>query len=547
MRQSARIAFATWCLEHLSSTRNRESLCGDLLEEIGTQKHPILWYWRQVLVAISIDGSTMCARHVLPLIFAAGWTTLYSPWRALSSRGLSMAVLQSGHSFTWPYATVEELAAGVLPAVVFVWVGFLLFTFLKPSPMRNDSPDLVLRGLSASVTVLLLATVALLCILRDGPLTVHPVLREDFYLTWPHHIASVPVAFSLLAALLFSAGKGGPSKRWKRLARFRKPVAQLLAFVGLLIVPPAGTAQAPRQPAATVQFVQVEQNVKLEVLDWGGSGRTLVLLAGMGNDAHVFDQFASELTSAFHVYGVTRRGFGASSKPAPTPQNYSADLLGDDVLSVIDQLHLQRPLLAGHSIAGEELSSLGTRHPERIAGLIYLDAAYGYALYDQTGGDWLLDMLDVKARLEAMESSQVKDEKQFMNDLAAKVTLLDKDLQSVNRDMAAMPTHLPAPPPPPPVFTAIQFGEQKYTRIEAPVLAIFAVPHNFDALFRDDSTHKAAMISNDLARTSRQIEALQAAVPNATIVHLPNADHFIFNSDRAATIQAIKAFAATLR
>jgi non-heme chloroperoxidase len=37
-----------------------------------------------------------------------------------------------------------------------------------------------------------------------------------------------------------------------------------------------------------VQFVTVEPGVKLEVLDWGGSGRTLVFLAGLGDTAHVY-------------------------------------------------------------------------------------------------------------------------------------------------------------------------------------------------------------------------------------------------------------------
>src|SRR6266404_4612022 len=117
----------------------------------------------------------------------------------------------------------------------------------------------------------------------------------------------------------------------------------------------------------TIQFVTVDDNVKLEVLDWGGSGRPLVLLSGLGNTAHVFDEFAPKLTSDYHVYGITRRGFGASSVPFT---GYSADRLGDDVLAILDALKLDRPVLVGHSIAGEELSSVGTRHPERIAGLI---------------------------------------------------------------------------------------------------------------------------------------------------------------------------------
>jgi hypothetical protein len=54
----------------------------------------------------------------------------------------------------------------------------------------------------------------------------------------------------------------------------------------------------------------VEKNVQLEVLDWGGEGKSIVLLSGGGNTAHVFDDFAPKLANRFHVYGITRRGFG---------------------------------------------------------------------------------------------------------------------------------------------------------------------------------------------------------------------------------------------
>jgi pimeloyl-ACP methyl ester carboxylesterase len=101
----------------------------------------------------------------------------------------------------------------------------------------------------------------------------------------------------------------------------------------------------------------------------------LVFLAGLGNSAHVFDKFAPKLTAAHHVYGITRRGFGASSAPTPDLANYAADRLADDILAVCSALHivrLVRPVLIGHSIAGEELGAIGSRHPERVAGLIYL-------------------------------------------------------------------------------------------------------------------------------------------------------------------------------
>lgn len=152
--------------------------------------------------------------------------------------------------------------------------------------------------------------------------------------------------------------------------------------------------------AHTAQLVKVDKDVKLEVLDWGGSGRPLVFLAGLGNTAHVFDKFAPQFASAYHVYGITRRGYGSSSVP---DAGYSADQLGDDVLAVLDVLHLSQPILVGHSIAGEELSSIGSRYPKKVAGLIYLDAGYGYAYYDRARGNLNIDLAELQRKLEQMQ------------------------------------------------------------------------------------------------------------------------------------------------
>ncbi|MGA2047108.1 MAG: alpha/beta hydrolase [Terracidiphilus sp.] len=291
----------------------------------------------------------------------------------------------------------------------------------------------------------------------------------------------------------------------------------------------------------TVQFVTVDKDVKLEVLDWGGEGRPLVFLSGLGSTAHVYDQFAPQFTAKYHVYGITRRGWGDSSKPAPSVANYAADRLGDDVLAVIDTLKLNRPVLVGHSIAGEELSSIGNRHPEKVAGLIYLDAADAYGYYDQAHGDWFLDMLELRKEIDALQAGAVIDQ-QYIQEMLANAALLEKDTEALSKRMALMPG--PVPPPPPPVGVATRFGEQKYTQIHGPVLAIFACPHNFD--FIRDSGAKAALIANDLVTCTAQANAFEAGVPTSHVVRLPNADHYIFRSNAAGVARAMNSFLAAL-
>ena len=55
--------------------------------------------------------------------------------------------------------------------------------------------------------------------------------------------------------------------------------------------------------------------VRLHYLDFGGTGQPLVFLAGLGNTAHAYDDFAPAFTDRFHVVALTRRGFGESSHP----------------------------------------------------------------------------------------------------------------------------------------------------------------------------------------------------------------------------------------
>ena len=63
-------------------------------------------------------------------------------------------------------------------------------------------------------------------------------------------------------------------------------------------------------------LVTVEDGVQLEVLDWGGSGPALVLLAGLGATAHHYDDFAPALTARLPRGGCdTARPSGIVSGP----------------------------------------------------------------------------------------------------------------------------------------------------------------------------------------------------------------------------------------
>jgi pimeloyl-ACP methyl ester carboxylesterase len=321
-------------------------------------------------------------------------------------------------------------------------------------------------------------------------------------------------------------------------------VKNMVLLVAALLGLPASVVRA-QEPADSsshiVQFVTVDKDVKLEVLDWGGAGKPMIFLAGMGNTAHNFDRFAPQFTAKYHVYGITRRGFGASSKPAPANGNYSADQLGDDVLAVMDALKLNRPILVGHSFAGEEMSSVGSRYPERVAGLIYLEAAYGFAYYDPALPNMGLEMSDLKRRIEQVEVGGV-DDKSYLLDLEARVSQFEKTLHESNLDVASMPPI----PPRSPIIAALTYGGEKYTKIPVPILAIYACPHNWDRAFQNDPAMKAKRVTADKVNCTAVADAFAAGVPTARVVRLPNADHYVFNSNEADVVREMNMFIATL-
>jgi len=334
--------------------------------------------------------------------------------------------------------------------------------------------------------------------------------------------------------------------------KFRREAPILVAVVGLLAVTPAWTQPpAPwRDPSPhAVRCVAVEDGVQLEVLDWGGSGRPVVLLAGGGNTAHVFDGFAPKLATRYHVYGITRRGFGASG--FSTAENPVARLR-DDVLAVMAALKLERPVLAGHSIAGAELSAVASSRPDRIAGLVYLEAGYPYAFAVRDG-----------PRMNEFQISGPPFPRPSASDRASFRSLQRWDAgvygfrmpeaefrQIWDADGAGRPQQ-PREAPGSQLFAALMSSPAPFTRIPVPALVVFANPHvperwigrSADPRVRQAAQAYFAAID---ASTKRQANALEAAVPTARVVRL-RASHYVFLSNEHETLREMRAFLGTLK
>jgi len=306
-----------------------------------------------------------------------------------------------------------------------------------------------------------------------------------------------------------------------------KSAASRVAALGLLVAvfsdDVSGTqATTPwRDPSPhQVRWVTVNSSVRLEVLDWGGSGPPLVLL-GCYLTAHAYDEVAPKLTNQFHVYGITRRGIGASDRPAG---GYTVQRSADDVAEVLGSLGVEKSLLVGHSCAGQILTLFASQHSDRLSGLVYLDAAT-----DPTTPAFDPPMPDL--------------------------TKLPRPLRR-GPSVTFPEAQQRAAPFTPEVRRAITVDARikpNYTGIRVPVLAMYQgqlpleeVTKQFDIRTDEERAALRQEYAATRAMYTRWQQDLLAAVPTARIVELPGASLYMYLSNEADVIRELRAF-ATLR
>jgi pimeloyl-ACP methyl ester carboxylesterase len=293
--------------------------------------------------------------------------------------------------------------------------------------------------------------------------------------------------------------------------------------------------------------ITVDQGVQLEVLDFGGQGSPILLLAGLGATAHSFDELAPQLARKHRVIAITRRGTGYSSRP---DSGFDTPRLAQDVLQVMDAMKLKKVLLVGHSIAGDELTWLGGHHPERFDGLVYLDAAY-----DRSGDAVMKSRQSVLSRTLPPEPPlppEATHDYQAMSALLAErghVRLTEGELiamWNLNKPFLAGTPAMDARAQQA-IVAAIEAPD--YAAISVPALAIYAIPDPDGALppWYDVNDAELRTTLEELARLAgdtqrRNIELFRRGVRQGEVLELPNATHYLIQSNQPQVLDAIETF-----
>ncbi|HEX4684453.1 MAG TPA: alpha/beta hydrolase [Gemmatimonadaceae bacterium] len=313
----------------------------------------------------------------------------------------------------------------------------------------------------------------------------------------------------------------------------------LLAGYSRFVILPSPSHQWADRAPHTAHFVRVAPDVRLHYLDFGGNGPALVFLAGLGNTAHAFDDFAPAFRDRFHVYAITRRGFGESDHP---PDGYDTTRLVDDIRAVLDSLHIAHATFAGHSIAGEELTRLAATYPSRVDKLVYLDAAY-----DRVRAQEEFDRLypvppDIAPPPEpsAADTATAAAYVAFVHRTRG-VNIPEADIRTRFRYDGWNEQRTVA-------FRSMTSERPDYRSIRVPALAIYAVTDSVSQLEpweRNDALHRLAYkeLVHDIEAVYAPMRAqFRSAVARGQVVELHGAHHWIFVSNREAVTSAMRRF-----
>lgn len=334
------------------------------------------------------------------------------------------------------------------------------------------------------------------------------------------------------------------------------------AFLGpSMLVACGGGSTEPPPVSAQERKVFVAPGVELHARDWNVSANSLtfVLLAGLGGNASGFDSLARAMAQRMQarVVAITRRGYGLSDKPRPSPtgQEYDPATLVSDIRTVLDSLAIERAVLVGHSIAGNELSLFATLHPHRTRGLVYLDTTYDYsrAVPEKPSDIGLNDnpMLQEPSPNEtdytSLESA-IAFSRRTSKNWAAPLERQLRDSLVVLQD-GSVRLNTPGSVAEAMVTSAKGFSPD-YAKVRAPALVVSAYPSTLRDLFPwlTQSEEATTLTDGDamlaLIRKARASEEalFKRALPGSTVLRVEHSSHAdFFIEHEAIIVQALEA------
>jgi pimeloyl-ACP methyl ester carboxylesterase len=133
-----------------------------------------------------------------------------------------------------------------------------------------------------------------------------------------------------------------------------------------------------------------------------GSGKPFIILHGLFGNLDNWSSHAKKIAGYYQVFSLDLRNHGHS----PWSNEFSYEIMADDVLAFIQEQQLKDCILLGHSMGGKTAMYFAQKHPELLDKLIVVDMGVkSYPMHHQT----------ILAGLNAIDLNHVSDRREAQN------------------------------------------------------------------------------------------------------------------------------------
>lgn len=291
--------------------------------------------------------------------------------------------------------------------------------------------------------------------------------------------------------------------------------------------------------------------IRLHYLDWGGDGDVLLFLAGMGCNAHIFDDLAPRFTDKLRVMALTRRGHGESDHPET---GYDVDTLTEDIRQFLDALGIEKVILAGHSMANIELSHFSALHPERVLKLIFLDAAYdrasaSYKDMVENSPFKHIQFPDVDADFYSAEEYFAAQNRAYPSfGLIWTEALQEQSLHEITQTPDGKIVDRMSDEISKAIMDTLTSYVLEDSKIQIPTLAFFSLSKGLNSISHEWMTLeqqeeiRTHVETRENSWTRESIEQFHRNVPHARIVEIPRGHHYCFIQQEELVYEEMRAF-----
>lgn len=323
-------------------------------------------------------------------------------------------------------------------------------------------------------------------------------------------------------------------RRFGRILLILLAVLLLVVLVGPFLVPvrPLTDTRPARALAdADSQFVTVPfagtDGIDLHVKQGGGGSPTFVLLHGFSSNLYTWDRVFDFFAAAGQTVAYDRIPFGLSERllagdwQADNP--YLPDAARRQLLALLDALAVDRPILVGNSAGGTLALATALENPERVAALILISPA----VYTQGGTPPFLSGLFNTPQMARLGPLVARG--------FTRLDLADQAYYDVGRISAEEAAEAA-------VFTRVDDWDRAFWEFTA-------ASEQLDLTGRlDQVTVPTLVITGDADGIvpPSETEQLAAALPDATLVVIPQCGHVAHQECDAAFREAVTTWLATV-